>query len=283
MGSKQPTQTTQTVQNAPPAYLEPYYRQSAQAASDLYNQGGGFYTGSLVAPFSSQTNQALQLAEQRAVNGSPLEQSAQNAATATARGDFLGTNPYLSSALDAANRSTVRQFRDATQPGIQGNFARAGRYGSNAQTNAVQGAQEALATGLADTNSRVMAQQYDAERGRQLQAAGLASQLSQLDFRNLQVLEGVGGTYDEQAQAQLGDQARLAELNRARLDDYVARLNGVSGNYQNSTTAGSLPRQSRAAGALGGAASGAGVGFMVGGPVGAGIGAGIGGLGGLLF
>jgi hypothetical protein len=283
--SKQPSTTTQITQAAPPAYLEPYYRNAAEQATQLYNQGGGFFQGSMVAPMSATTQNALRLTEQRAMSGNPLDAAAQNTALATARGNFLGSNPFLDSAADAANRSTVRQFRDATLPGLQGNFARAGRYGSNAQNNAVQGAQEALATGIADSNAKLYGTEYANERQRMLAAAQMAPSLTQTDFRNLSVLEGVGGTYDDFAQANLNDQARQAELARARLDEHVARINGIGGNYQNATATGitPAPRTSRAAGALGGAASGAGIGMMVGGPWGAAAGAGLGALGGLFM
>lgn len=275
-GSKQPT--TQTVTNAPPAFLEPYFRQGAEAATNLYNQGGGFYQGNTVAPLSSTTNQALELTRQRALNGNPLDRVAQTNTQRTLAGEFLGSNPFLDATADAANRSTIRQFRDATMPGLQGSFARAGRYGSNAQTNAVQGAQEALATGLADSNARLFGQEYSNERQRMLAAAQLAPSLTQTDFRNLSVLEGVGGTLDDQAQMELNARIQQATQPRTALDEYLARLNGVSGNYSNQTTTSAAPRTSRAAGALGGAATGAGMlgalgsaGLAVSGPVGWGI------------
>ncbi len=283
MGSKQSAPATQTVTNAPPAFLEPYLRNAAQSATDLYNRGGGFPQGNTLAPLSSTTQQALQLTTQRALNGNPLDATAQNTALQTAGGAFLGSNPYLDAASQAANRSTIRQFRDATMPSLQGSFARAGRYGSNAAGNAVQGAQEALATGLADSNARLYGQEYSNERNRMLQAAGMAPALTQTDFRNLSVLEGVGGTLDDRAQAELDAQLARDSQARTALDEYIARLNGVSGNFSSNTTTASAPRTSRAAGALGGAASGASIGGMVGGPWGAGIGAGLGALGGLFM
>ena len=283
MGSKQQAPTTQTVTNAPPAFLEPYLRQGAEAATQLYNSGGGFYQGNTLAPQSALTQQALQLTANRALNGNPLDAAAQQSTLATARGDYLNSNSYLNAAADAANRSTVRQFRDATMPGLQGSFSRAGRFGSNAAGNAVQGAQEALATGLSDSNAKLFGQEYSNERQRMLGAAQLAPSLTQTDFRNLSVLEGVGGTLDDRAQDELN--ARIAHHGQARtgLDEYLARLNGVSGNFSNQATTIPGVRTSRAAGALGGASTGAGIGMMVGGPYGAGIGAGLGALGGLFF
>lgn len=280
MGSKQAAPTTQTVTNAPPAYLQPYLTDAASGAQSLFNQGGGFFQGNTVAPLSDTTNQALQLTRQRALNGNPLDAAAQNSALSTASGQFLGSNPFLDAAADAANRSTIRQFRDATMPSLQGSFARAGRYGSNAQTNAVQGAQEALATGLGDSNARLYGQDYSNERSRMLQAAQLAPSLTQTDFRNLSVLEGVGGTLDDRAQAELNARIQQATQPRTALDEYIARLTGVRGSDGTATTVTPSARSSRAAGALGGAASGAGTGMMVAGPYGAAVGAGLGALGG---
>lgn len=283
MGSKQAAPTTQTVTNAPPAYLQPYLTDAASSAQNLFNQGGGFYQGNTVAPLSATTNQALELTRQRALNGNPLDAAAQNSTLATASGQFLGSNPFLDATADAANRSTIRQFRDATMPGLQGSFARAGRYGSNAQANAVQGAQEALATGLGDSNARLYGQDYSNERQRMLQAAQLAPSLTQTDFRNLSVLEGVGGTLDDQAQLELNARIQQATQPRTALDEYISRLSGVRGSDGTGTTVMPGARSSRAAGALGGAATGAGIGNMIGGPWGAGIGAGFGALGGLFM
>lgn len=285
MGSKStPSTTTQVVKNDPPAYLQPYLTKAADASTALYNSGGGFFQGSTVAPFSSQTQQALDLTQARALSGSPLERAAQGNIQSTIAGDYLNSNSYLDQALDAANRNTIRQFREATMPSIQGNFARAGRYGSNSYNNAAQGAQTALAQTLSDTNAKAYADNYNQERTRQMQAIGMAPALAAQDFKNLQALQGVGSAYDAQAQAQLRDQVSRAEQQRIALNEYIQRLSGVAGDYGQKTGVESESvRTSGFANALGGASTGAGIGAKVGGPWGALAGAVIGGIGGSIF
>jgi hypothetical protein len=257
--SKKPQPQVQTVTSGPPAYLEPYYQNAAKQATSMYESGGGFYQGNPLAAQSDVTLQALDLTRNRALNGNPLDAAAQQGTLATARGDFLGANPFLDSMADAANRSTIRQFRDATMPSLQSSFARAGRYGSNAAANTIQGAQEALATGLGDSNARLYGTDYANERRNMLAAAGMAPALTQTDFRNLSVLEGVGGAMDERSQEELNAIIAQQTQGRAALDEYIARLNGVSGNYTNQTTTAPAVRTNRLAGALGGAASAVGM------------------------
>lgn len=272
-GSSAPSTTTTVNKSEPPKYLEPYLIRSADAATNLYNNGGGFsyFPGNTVAPFSNQTQQALDLTQQRAVNGSPLDAAAQSNLSGTLSGQYLNaeSNPYLSGALDAANRSTVRQFKEATMPGIQGSFAKSGRFGSNQYQNTVQGAQEALATGLADSNVKAYADQYNQERQRQMQATAIAPDIAAQDYKNIQALLGVGSAYDQQSQDLLNaDIARYDFSNNAQryaLDEYINRLSGVGGGYGTTTGYATSPgaRTSTFANALGGAATGAGLAKML--------------------
>lgn len=62
----------------PNAYLQPYLQQGAQAAQGLFAQGGPqVYDGSTVAPMSDVTQGAIQGIVNRAQNGSPLVDTAQ--------------------------------------------------------------------------------------------------------------------------------------------------------------------------------------------------------------
>ncbi|OAE37638.1 hypothetical protein [Agrobacterium tumefaciens] len=267
MGSKAPT--TQNTTTTPWSGVQPYIKDSLSQAQKLYQSGNGYYPESTVAPLSSQSQQAIDLTTQRATNGSPLQTAAQGNATSTLNGDYLNSNPNLQGAIDAATQGLVRQYTNATMPGIEGAFSKAGRYGSNAQYAQANDAQANLASQIGNISSTMAYNNYNDERARQVQTSALAPQLAGMDYTNLTALANAGATLDSQAQAQLTDLVnRYNYQNGGALDDYIARINGTGATKYSSSTQ-STPGGNKLAGALGGAASGAATGAMIGGPWGA--------------
>lgn len=263
-GSSGPSRTTTT--NEPPAFIQPFLRDGAEQARALYNTGGPqFYPGQTVVPFAPQTEQALDLTSQRALNGSSVGNSAQGYATSALQGNFLpgsaGGNPYLDATFDLAARRSQNQ--------LASEFAGSGRN--------IGAAMPARADQLNDLATSIYGGAYDAERGRQQQSAFLAPQLAQLDYQDLAALEGVGGRIEDLSGQYIDDAARRFDFQQnapqMNLDNYLAR---ISGAFPGGTSTQSTPTsRNRGAGALGGAASGAAVGSSFG-PYGALIG-GIGG------
>lgn len=284
MGSKAPASSTTTSSTTPWSGVQPYLTESLKGAQQLYQSGEGYYPESTVAPLSNQTQQALDLTQERALNGSPVQTAAQNSAAATLNGDYLNSNPYLQSSIDAATQGLVRQYTNATMPGIEAQFSKAGRYGSGMQQQAVSDAQNNLATQMGSIASNMAYSNYNDERARQTSTAALAPSLAGMDFTNLQALSGVGETYDTQNQANLNDMiARYNYANGGALDDYIARINGTGAtgfSNSNSTSTQQAASGSKLTGALGGAMSGAATGAAFG-PWGALAGGVIGGLGGM--
>jgi hypothetical protein len=283
MGSSStPSRTTQTTE--PPAYLRPYLQHGAGEAQSLYQTGGPqYYGGNTVVPFSQQTEQALGLTEQRALNGSPVNQAAQNYATgilgSTPTSQFGGaSNPYLDAQFNRA--------ADQVQNRIQSGFAGSGR---NIEAGRPLAAQEMndLATGIyggAYENERNrMASDLSQQRALQFSTAGLAPTLAEQDYRDIGALQGVGGQVEDLTGRLMEDQAARWDFGQnapqMNLDNYLQRLGLVAGGAGNTSTGTTPTYRNRTAGALGGAATGAGLATALGasGPVGWGI-AGLGGL-----
>lgn len=85
---KGPDEAAQTQITAPPAYLEPYLRQAANYGQQLFQSGPQqYYPGNTVVPFAPQTNQALNMQQNRAIGGSPLVDTAQGATQNIAAGN----------------------------------------------------------------------------------------------------------------------------------------------------------------------------------------------------
>jgi hypothetical protein len=216
---------TSTTTSEPPKYVAPHLEQGAQEAQNLYNRGGTPVVG-----FSPQSQQALQMAQARATTGSPVNQAAQQYATKTLQGGFMGSNPYLDQTFNRAAMGTQNQL--ASQ------FGRSGRNAAESQF--LRGEQ------LNNLATNIYGGDYEAERARQQQMVPFAGQLAQQDYTDIGQLANVGETYDQQAQAQ-------ANQPQSALDAYLAQLQGFPGG---SVTQQIPTNRNRLAGAFGGAQMG---------------------------
>jgi hypothetical protein len=262
-GSSTPSHTSQTTE--PPAYLAPYLRDAATETQSLYRTGGPqYYPGNTVVPFSSQTEAALGGTEQRALAGSPVNRAAQDYATRTLTtaptSQFGGaSNPYLD--------ATFNRAADQVQNRIQSGFAGSGR---NIEAGRPLAAQEMndLATGIyggAYENERNrMAQDLAQQRATQFSVAGMAPNLANQDYIDLQQLGGVGGQVEDLTGRLMEDQAARFDFNQnapqVNLDNYLQRLGMVAGGAGSTTTGTTPTYRNRSAGALGGLTAGAGLG-----------------------
>lgn len=226
--SKKSSPQTNTTTTEPPSYIAPYLQQGARDAASLYGAGGPGVT-----PFSPQTQTALNMAESRAINGSPVNRAAQDYATQTLNGGFMGSNPWLDQTFNRAAGAVTNQ--------VQGNFAGAGR---NAQgIDAAGFARE----GYNDLATQIYGGDYQAERARQQQLVPFAGQLASQDYADAGQLAGVGSQYEAL-------QREYQNQSGSNLDAYLARLNGFPGG---SVTNVQPMERNWLSGAMGGASAGA--------------------------
>lgn len=260
--SSEPSGQQTIVQNNDPwsgqqGYLEDMFKRAQTQSNTPVQQ----FPNSTVVPFSGQTNQALQMAEQRALNGSPIQQAGQEAVRSSAAGEMLGANPYFNQVADAAAQPVMRQFTDSVMPGIDANFSASGRYGSGAHTRAMEGATDSLGRSLADMSGGMAYQNYGDERNRQMQSASIAPQMAQADYTDIGQLQNVGGAYESQAGAQLQDQINKFNFDQTeeqrRLGNYAALVAG--GSYGGQSTSSQPIYSNATANGLGMAAGAAGV------------------------
>lgn len=301
MGSSStPSRTTQV--NEPPAFIQPFMRYGAQQSRALYETGGPqYYQGNTVVPFAPQTEQALGLTQQRALQGSPVVDAAQGYATRTLNADpssqfgasanpwASGANPYGGASnphLDA----TFGRAADVVQNRLSSQFAGSGRnidasrpanvdelndlasrvYGGayeNERNRQLSYGQQQLGIGAQGYESERdrMAQDLDRQRSMQFATAGLAPQLAQQDYMDLNALQGVGGQVEDLAGRLMEDQAARWDFEQnapqINLDNYISR---ISGAFPGSSTTSTTPTyRNRAAGAAGGAMSGAMMGSQI--------------------
>lgn len=260
-GGKQPSSTTTTT--TPWVGQQPYLTRGFEEAQRLYDQGGpAYYSGQTLAPVDPATTQALEMTQNRALRGSPLARQSQDTIMATARGDFLGGNPYLDTVIGNTANDIGKYYRENVVPGIDSEASMLGRYGSDNFAKIRTDADIGLGKTIADTSSSMRSQNYQTERQNQLMAAQLAPQMVGMDYNDAGRLAAVGSAREGIAQDQIS-----ADIDRYNYDQQLPYnnllnyLSMIQGQYGGSATAtGSASRRSNPLlGALGGAGTAAGL------------------------
>jgi len=222
MGGGGGTQETKT--EISPEF-KPYITYSLGEAQRLYKAMPGAPETLAVSP-SAATQQALQMAQERAIGGSPLLRAGQAEQLATIEG--RGVNPFLGGALEQANRLAGERYTQDIQ-NLQSQASSAGRYGSAAMGQQAGRSQDIFARALAEQGGQLAYSSAEAERARQMAAAQAAPQMSAADYADLQRLLQVGQAregYEQQAiQGRLAAQdIPLQRLQRAANVFYGAPL-----------------------------------------------------------
>lgn len=203
MGKKSET----TVQQAPlPEFLQNQLQETYGFARNI---NPAVYGGERVADFTPVEQLAQSMTAQRALAGDPTLRQAQGLLGDTLSGDFL-TNPFLQQQISDAVQSATNR---ATSQ-----YALGGRLGSAAFGSA-------LGAGITSAAAPILSQAFNAERGRQMQAAGMAPQLADQRFQELARLSGVGQQQRQMQQAQIQAQRDfINELNAAQQARLQARV-----------------------------------------------------------
>jgi hypothetical protein len=202
-----------------------------------------FFPNQTYASFSPQTENALNLTEQRAMAGSPVQSGMNAELLKTLNGNYLYGGDGFNAALQAANNKII--------PMVQSTFNQGGRLNSGL-------AQQAQTQALADA----FASQYGDERNRQMQSMLFAPKAAEADYQDLRRLAGVGEAREGQTQSGI-DEARARydfdmNLDAQKLAQYMGIVSGQLGSEGLSSLTGN--QGNRGAGILGGALGGAKIG-----------------------
>jgi len=202
------------------------------------------YGGQTYASFSPQTENALNMTEQRALAGSPIQRGANQQLMNTLNGDYLYGGPGFDAAFQAASNKIT--------PMVQSAFNKGGRLNSGL-------AQQAQTSALADA----FASQYGNERDRQIKSMLFAPDAAQSDYNDIKALAGVGQAREGQTQSQIDENMWRHQAQQEMPWDLLAKYsNLISGSYGgNQQTTGF--KGNKGSGILGGAIGGAKAGSMV--------------------
>lgn len=205
----------------PPEYTQQTWEDYLNGVTDLANREMPRYQGQVVAPMTQQHMIGQQQLMNLALNGTASGNAANSMLYNTLQGAFddpyattmnpySGMNPYMSNVIDASNQKIVDAYKTGTAAQLDRAHALSRTMGSSGQQEAQQRNEQALAEGLAANTQGLLSQQYNAnaglaenqlnrasgalqaERNRQMQAAGLGGQQQGLDLQAIQALMAGG-------------------------------------------------------------------------------------------
>jgi hypothetical protein len=246
---------TYTTATTMPSWVQPFasgYLDRAQQVADMpYQQ----YTGSTVAGFNPFQNAAYQGIADRATAGNPVMNAASQQAQQTIGGGYLNGNPYLQSQIDQAQGDVVRNWNNVQKPAWDTAMSNSGSFGNAGLAQMAQQGQSDMQRNLGQISSNMRFQNYDQERGRQMQAMGMAPTFAASDYNDLNQLNMAGQQVQQQDQRYLDDSYRRFTESRnypqQQLDVMRNALGGVNfGSNTTQTAPGTSPLASLVGGAL---------------------------------
>ncbi len=214
-GGTQTTTNTTVQSNSPWKPSQEYLKDAMSRASDRLEAGEGFnpYPNSTVIPFSGQTRQGMAGVMDLAGRGTPGTDAAYNALTGIASGAEIDQgNPYLMRALEAG--------ADQIQDRIGNEAAAYGRSGSGAMAGR-------MADSIGDYYGGALAADYNNQRNRQMQAAGMLPALEAARYDPFGRMMDIGGMEEDLATREMIDRVRIWEGNQNAPDQRIANAMGI--------------------------------------------------------
>lgn len=222
------TQSSTTTTKLDPM-MKPFAQFQLSEAKRLYeSENPSFYPGQTYVSPSEATQQALQMAQERATAGSPLVRAAQAEQLATIQG--REANPFLAGALAGVNRQAQEAYTEGVQ-GLQSKASSMGRYGSAAMGQQTGQAQDIFARNLAEKAGSLAYDSAEAERARQVAASTGAPAMAAADYADIQKLLTAGQAGEQYKSAEIQDAINRYNFEQnlpyEKLKQYSSFVNGT--------------------------------------------------------
>lgn len=215
-----------------PEEIKPLLQNVANISNDLYAKDWQGYGGQRFADLNGTQQQALQMASDRAVNGSPVMDAANQSLTGMLQGGQ--TNPYLDQMVGKAQKSVMDSYNLGTKPQMEAAMVGSGSFGNSGLQQLQQKSQSDLQDSLGNVATQMYGNAYNTNQANQLQALGMAQSYGNQAYTDAGQLLKAGGTLQDQAQ-------NNADFNyeqwQQQQDDPYKKLQAMTGVMSN--TAGS--------------------------------------------
>ena len=264
----------------PPEYTQQLWEKYVNNAGQLTQGEMPRYQGQTVAPMNQSQMTAANMLQNLAVNGTPTGAAANTMLYNTLQGAFddpyattlnpyAGMNPYMDQVINASNQKITDAYKLGTAAQLDRAHALSRTMGSSGQQEAQQRNEQALAEGLAANTQGLLSQQFNAnaglaenqlnrasgalqaERARQMQAAGMGGNQQMNDLQAIQALMGVGDVQRNYQQDLLNAGAadwwnwmQSPYLQQDVLGGALTRASGGAGTTSSQIMGGANPLQS---------------------------------------
>lgn len=231
-GSKSTTEPTI------PNELKPAATALSQIATQVGNTPYQAYTGQGVAGLNTQQQQAIDMIQQRATNGSPVMDQANSTLTGFLQGGQ--TNPYLDQMVGNAQRSVVDAYNMTARPAQIAAQVGSGSFGNSGlqQMQAYQDGQ--LQNQLGQIATTMYGNAYNTDQANKLSALNLAPTYGNQAYTDAGQLLNAGTTAQNNQQDQLDFQYQQFQNQQDYPLKQLQALTGVLGQNmgQKTTTSG---------------------------------------------
>lgn len=215
-----------------PDEIKPLLSNVANLSSQLYNKDWQGYGGQRYADLNGTQQQALQMAGDRATNGSPVMDQANSTLTSMLQGGQ--TNPYLDQMVGKAQQSVTDSYNLSAKPQMEAAMTSSGSFGNSGLQQMQQKSQSDLQDNLGNVATQMYGNAYNTNQANQLAALGMAQSYGNQAYTDADQLLKAGNTQQDQAQ-------NNADFNyeqyQSQQDDPYKKLQAMTGVMSN--TAGS--------------------------------------------
>ena len=174
-----------------------YVKQATQIANTPYQA----YTGQRYADLNGTQNQALQMIQNRATNGSPVMDQANSTLTSMMQGG--NTNPYLDQMVGKAQQSVANNYNLVTKPQMETSMVNSGSFGNSGLQQMQANQQKQVGQQMSDIATQMYGNAYNTDRSNQMQALGMAPQYGNQAYTDAGQLLNAGNTQQNNAQNNL--------------------------------------------------------------------------------
>jgi hypothetical protein len=184
----------------------------SKIATQVGNSPYQAYGGQGVADMNSTQQSAMDMIQQRAANGSPVMNQANDTLMKTLQGGQ--TNPYLDSMVQKAQDSVKSNFNTAA--------VNSGSFGNS-------GLQQQYGAGLSDVATQMYGNAYNTDRAAQMQGLGMAQSYGNQAYTDAGQLMNAGNQFQNNAQ----DKADFSYQQHQNQQNYpLQQLSALGGTLQ---------------------------------------------------
>jgi hypothetical protein len=184
-----------------PWELKPLAAAYGQRAMQIGSNPFQAYTGQRFAGLNPTESAGINMIQQRALNGSPIQNQANDTLMQTLQGGQ--TNPYLDSMVGKAQQNLVQNYNNVIRPQQNALQAQSGSFGNTGVMQSIGQQQNQLEQNLGDISTQMYGQAYDQDRARQMQALGMAPDYANQQYNDAKQLLGAGALQQQNDQQNL--------------------------------------------------------------------------------